>query len=395
VARLSVTPGAALNASTFSTAAFKLENLSSGGQQLTSVTIDLSGSILAGMVFDPAGAAGDTVAKGFTVDGQVGSFTVSSATFGNGSNTAGFKTLTLQLQGFDPGETLQFSVDVDPASIQGVEAPGPGDSGGVAGVELTGAAVAFSFGTTTLTNELFKEPSSAGGATVLAKGGLPATPTVTVTGVSGTTGTVSSVEQTVNISGPAGATARVLVMEGGAFTQGVPASAPDLGPFEANSAVNVTTYDVALDSQGQGQVQVTLTDSVPEGGLNLITAVVLGTDGASGPASAPIALALATTTPNFVQSTLSGIAPDDFTSLQFGPDGRLYVSTVDGTILALTIEAPSAGYQVAAGGIETINAIKAITNYNDDGTLAAATDQGTRQVTGILVTSAPAPQRRR
>jgi hypothetical protein len=395
VARLSVTPGAALNASTFSTAAFKLENLSSGGQQLTSVTIDLSGSILAGMVFDPAGAAGDTVAKGFTVDGQVGSFTVSSATFGNGSNTAGFKTLTLQLQGFDPGETLQFSVDVDPASIQGVAAPGPGEAGSVAGVELTGAAVAFSFGTTTLTNELFKEPSSAGGATVLAKGGLPATPTVTVTGVSGTTGTVSSVEQTVNISGPAGATARVLVMEGGAFTQGVPASAPDLGPFEANSAVNVTTYDVLLDSQGQGQVQVTLKDSVPEGGLNRITAAVLGTDGASGPASAPIALALATTTPNFVQSTLSGIATADFTSLQFGPDERLYVSTVDGTILALTIEATSAGYQVAAGGIETINAIKAITNYNDDGTLAAATDQGTRQVTGILVTSAPAPQRRR
>jgi hypothetical protein len=217
VARLSVTPGDALNASALNAGAFKLENLSTGGQQLTSVTIDLSGSVLAGMVFDPAGAAG------------VASFTVSSATFGNGSDSAGFKTLTLQLQGFDPGETLQFSVDVDPASIQGVAAPGPGEAGSVAGVELTGAAVAFSFGTTTLTNELFKEPSSAGGATMLAKGGLPATPTVTVTGISETMGTVSSVEQTVNISGPAGATARVLVMEGGAFTQGVPASAPDLG----------------------------------------------------------------------------------------------------------------------------------------------------------------------
>ena len=119
-ARLSVTPGSALNASTFSGGAFQLENLSTGGQELTSVTIDLSGSLLAGMVFDPAGAAGDTVAKDFTIDNTVGSFTVTGVIFGNGSSTAGYKTLTLQLQGFGPGETLGFSVDVDPASIQGV-----------------------------------------------------------------------------------------------------------------------------------------------------------------------------------------------------------------------------------------------------------------------------------
>ena len=374
-----------------------LENLSTGGQQLTSVTIDLSGSILTGMVYDPTGQAGDTVAKTFTIDGQVGSFTVVGATLGGGSDTAGYKTLTLQLQNFNPGDTLSFSIDVDPHSIQGSQqqvGPDGTITGAVAGVELTGASTTFNFGGTTLTNELFKQSTSVGGATVLAEAGLPSAPTVTVTGVSGATGIVSSAQQTVNVSGPANGTVRVLVMEGGAFTQGASSTAPQLGPFQANSAVKVTPYDVALDGQGHGQVQVTLTDSVPGGGINLITAATMATDGAFGPASTPIALELgtsATATPHFSQSTLSGLASGNYTSLQFGPDGRLYVSEVDGTILALTLQATSTGYQVAPGGIQTINVIKSITNYNDDGTLAAAAFQGTRQVTGILLAPAPTP----
>ena len=96
------------------------------------------------------------------------------------------------------------------------------------------------------------------------------------------------------------------------------------------------------------------------------------------------------TTPQFTQSTLSGAGTGNWTSLQFGPDQRLYASKVDGTITAFTVETTSSGYQVAAGGVETINLIKNITNYNDDGTLAPAAVQGTRQVTGILVTSGTA-----
>src|SRR4051812_10192697 len=102
-AELLVTSGAGLDGSTYNSNSFVLKNLSTGGQQLTSVTIDLSGSILPGMVYDPTGQAGDTVAKPFTIDGQVGSFTVVSATLGGGSDTAGYKTLTLQLQNFNPG----------------------------------------------------------------------------------------------------------------------------------------------------------------------------------------------------------------------------------------------------------------------------------------------------
>ncbi len=96
------------------------------------------------------------------------------------------------------------------------------------------------------------------------------------------------------------------------------------------------------------------------------------------------------TTPQFIQSTLAGTGGADWTSLQFGPDQRLYAAKVDGTIVAFTIAATSSGYAVVTGGTETINLVKNITNYNDDGTLAPTMYQGTRQVTGILVTSGAA-----
>ncbi|GAB3027830.1 Kelch repeat-containing protein [Spirosoma pulveris] len=71
------------------------------------------------------------------------------------------------------------------------------------------------------------------------------------------------------------------------------------------------------------------------------------------------------------------------TSLQFGPDGRLYVAQQDGIIKAFTIvkNAPN-DYSVTQ--IETIAIINQIPNHNDDGTLAA--EVTTRQVTSLLVT---------
>ena len=70
------------------------------------------------------------------------------------------------------------------------------------------------------------------------------------------------------------------------------------------------------------------------------------------------------------------------TSLQFGPDGKLYVSQQNGTIKIYTISRNGAGnYQVT--GTETINLINTGTpNHNDDGS-SNGTQQ--RQVTGLLV----------
>ena len=86
---------------------------------------------------------------------------------------------------------------------------------------------------------------------------------------------------------------------------------------------------------------------------------------------------------NFSASDLTGLNLTNPTSLQFGPDGRLYVSQQDGTIYAYSIQkiAPN-DYQVI--DTETILLIKGIANHDDNGTLnRIETD---RQVTGLVTT---------
>lgn len=71
------------------------------------------------------------------------------------------------------------------------------------------------------------------------------------------------------------------------------------------------------------------------------------------------------------------------TSLQFGPDGRLYVSEQYGRVHAFTVER-DAGGSYAATASETIDAIHATANHDDDGS-ACSVDCNQRQVTGLLV----------
>ncbi|MEX2274651.1 MAG: hypothetical protein WEA10_03660 [Actinomycetota bacterium] len=70
------------------------------------------------------------------------------------------------------------------------------------------------------------------------------------------------------------------------------------------------------------------------------------------------------------------------TSLQFGPDGRLYVAQLDGKIYAYAIvrDGPNT-YRV--GATETISAVRSIPNHDDDGTLNPSVTG--RFVTGMLV----------
>ena len=96
--------------------------------------------------------------------------------------------------------------------------------------------------------------------------------------------------------------------------------------------------------------------------------------------------AQATPTISFGKSGLAGESSTRPTSLQFGPDGRLYVAQQDGTIKAYTVKRHAANdYSVTAA--EAITTVKTIPNHNDDGTLCTSTTLGCnkRQVTGILV----------
>jgi hypothetical protein len=95
----------------------------------------------------------------------------------------------------------------------------------------------------------------------------------------------------------------------------------------------------------------------------------------AGPSGAAVSI-------SFGKSTLHNATSTRPTSLQFGPDGRLYVAQQDGLIKIYTLKRNGANdYAVTA--TQTITKIKRIPNHNDDGTsITGATD---RLVTGILV----------
>ena len=85
---------------------------------------------------------------------------------------------------------------------------------------------------------------------------------------------------------------------------------------------------------------------------------------------------------SFSKTTLSGTNLSEPTSLDFGPDGRLYVSERTGSIYAYTVDKIGNSYQVLA--TEIIDLVKDIPNHNDvDGALNFFEDE--RQVIGILV----------
>jgi hypothetical protein len=91
--------------------------------------------------------------------------------------------------------------------------------------------------------------------------------------------------------------------------------------------------------------------------------------------------------PGFTPARLEGVTFSGATSLQFGPDGRLYVSELNGTIRALTVaRTPTGHYTVTAA--ETITRIASIPNHDDTG--APNPSVTGRLVTGILVTGTPA-----
>ncbi len=90
---------------------------------------------------------------------------------------------------------------------------------------------------------------------------------------------------------------------------------------------------------------------------------------------------------SFGKSVLHNETSERPTSLQFGPDGRLYVAQQDGVIKVYTVKRNGPDdYAVSAA--ETINTVKLIPNHDDDGT--PNPDVTTRQVTGILVAGSPA-----
>ena len=117
-----------------------------------------------------------------------------------------------------------------------------------------------------------------------------------------------------------------------------------------------------------------------ESNLDVFT---LSGNGAHSDESAPsLGGALPVIDPAFGKSDLAGFTGIKPTSLQFGPDGRLYVADMLGLIKAFEVERNDDNdYRVLSE--ETISLIREIPNHDDDGDLNTAINK--RLVTGILV----------
>jgi hypothetical protein len=155
----------------------------------------------------------------------------------------------------------------------------------VSGLELSAASVTVTYEDgTAQTGRLFRTPGSLGQSEVRLAGTARPTPSLAIVGVPSTPVVVTQAAQTVRVTGPAGASVRLLGLEGALFTAGLPGGGFDLDPFEANSVVAAREYAGTIGPTGSVDIPVTLTSSVAGGGNNRFVAVVADASG-TGPTS--------------------------------------------------------------------------------------------------------------
>ncbi len=258
--------------SNFGDNAFEIIN--TGDKKIAQVVIDVTNALYPDSVFDPEGLAGDNVAKPLTINaaGDTGVVAPSAASYIGAGGTAGYRGLQLTFDegvdgGFEPGETIGFSVDMDPNSVAGslkdpldAGSNPPWDVGGVSGAELIGSTFTVTFtDNSTATGQLQGTDNQAGAQALASQGSPNLAVTLTVNGLSaGGVGTYNPGGPSVIINGPPGETVRVVLTKG--FIQPVTPYAQFLADqlavlaaadFPANNAVEFQTVDVLLAGGNQ------------------------------------------------------------------------------------------------------------------------------------------------
>lgn len=272
-ASLNINAGNFIGSDAIATGSWVLTNTSSNAGNITQVVIDLSSMILPDMVFDPTSAAGDNVGKDLTVDFGADSTGFLGHAFA-GFRDGGYDSLILTFDDFEPGELISFSIDVDPTSVQGLSSPGPASSAKTSGMEFSGAKVELSFDNGTVVGgELFDQYGTFGTGLNRFDTDTLAVPSIAFVDTTIVSPSLSGkLEHTVRVSGPVGATVKLLHAEGALLLRGNPGF--DIDPFEGNAFIKQIELSGTIGLSGFVDIPVTLQKNDLEGGLNYFAAVV-------------------------------------------------------------------------------------------------------------------------
>lgn len=275
--------GTLSSSSTNTTGAFQVENLSTGGVKITSLTIDTGTAMLPDIVFDPAGTAGDPDGKAFQLDSFSGSGTpvhsFESPHDGIG-NEDGYEVLRVTCGpsvDFGPGDTMTFSADIDPTNVKGAAGPGPEHSASISGLEMIGATVTVTFSDGTVRSVRTAGVTGSSNTNKMSMALLAAdnlaTPGISVPGK--TSPFTTATQPTVRVSGPPGASGKLWVFRAALYLAGVPGGGYDIDPYEVNKVIGYGFSDVTIGGGGFTDVPLTLDWNATTGGIHFVSAVLL------------------------------------------------------------------------------------------------------------------------
>ncbi len=259
--------------SNFGKNSFLIKN--TGSKDIVAFELDVTGALFPDTVFDPEGKAGDSAAKPLQIDRNDGTGVVhhsgrTSPHYLGVGGDRGYERLVITFdpgdaKGFNSGEVLGFSIDMDPNSIAGTskrpldEGSAPHwDVGGVSGAELIGSifevtfadgskasGVLFATGTQAGSHGVATEQARDTAVEILANGKRP-----------GETGTYSTGGPQIWVKGDEGVRVRVVLAKG--FIQPVSPYDNKLErqldtlsrePFPANNAVEFQFADITLTGE--------------------------------------------------------------------------------------------------------------------------------------------------
>ncbi|TCU06814.1 malectin domain-containing carbohydrate-binding protein [Rhizobium sullae] len=301
--------------SNYGSNSFTLENV--GDKKIVGLFVDVRSALYADSVFDADGSGGDQVTKDFAFQTDEGTGAILPSTYqhfffaardpsspdplysnaysdsGKGAG-GGHRGLLLKFSndqnGFEIGESVGFSGDMDPNSIAGLlkssvdNASQPAwDVGGVSGAELIGSHVTVMFSDgTTATGQLMGDGSQAGAQVLLTQDqeGPAPVASIAVNGLdAGETGFYGGELPEVIISGPAGATVRVIMTRGidpvantkllnnGTITvDELVEQRLDAYDFAANNAAEFQTVDIVIPASGSIDISTYFKYNTPPNG---------------------------------------------------------------------------------------------------------------------------------